>query len=288
MPYEYLAHHGIKGMKWGVRRYQNPDGSLTPEGRQRYGRDLGSHTISKGTTVYRATVNPGETKDYMYVTYTNADRALYKGSYGQSSLTSQQGGQKLYETSYKLTKDLKVPSRDLVQQIINEEMTNDPKFRNQASEAQAGAWFMKQWFSESYGSSDEASYMYDKYSRGEMSYEEYEKDFNKHVFDMGKEWAKKHVSQYSSMSVNEVFAEGAQSFGTSQYNKTKIANRLKALGYNAMVDEAGVGFNTTKEGIEPLIVFDSDSFEVMSSSYVSPSTSKKYDEEYRKWQRTSR
>lgn len=32
----YLAHHGIKGQKWGVRRYQNPDGSLTPEGRQRY------------------------------------------------------------------------------------------------------------------------------------------------------------------------------------------------------------------------------------------------------------
>ena len=32
-----LAHHGIKDMKWGVRRYQNPDGSLTPEGRRRYG-----------------------------------------------------------------------------------------------------------------------------------------------------------------------------------------------------------------------------------------------------------
>lgn len=35
-----LQHWGIKGMKWGVRRYQNKDGSLTPAGRKRYDDDF--------------------------------------------------------------------------------------------------------------------------------------------------------------------------------------------------------------------------------------------------------
>lgn len=32
----YLQHWGIKGMKWGIRRYRNPDGTLTEAGKKRY------------------------------------------------------------------------------------------------------------------------------------------------------------------------------------------------------------------------------------------------------------
>lgn len=35
-----LQHHGTKGMRWGVRRYQNKDGSLTPAGKKRYNKEM--------------------------------------------------------------------------------------------------------------------------------------------------------------------------------------------------------------------------------------------------------
>ena len=37
-----LCHHGILGMKWGIRRYQNADGTLTPKGKKRYNKLTGS------------------------------------------------------------------------------------------------------------------------------------------------------------------------------------------------------------------------------------------------------
>lgn len=45
----YLAHHGVKGMKWGIRRYQNADGSLTNKGKKKYLKGTGVDHMGRET-----------------------------------------------------------------------------------------------------------------------------------------------------------------------------------------------------------------------------------------------
>lgn len=45
---DYIAHHGIKGMRWGVRRFQNKDGTRTPAGKKRENMVAKRVTTKKG------------------------------------------------------------------------------------------------------------------------------------------------------------------------------------------------------------------------------------------------
>lgn len=59
----YLEHHGIKGQRWGVRRFQNKDGSLTNAGRKRLGystKDVKSAVIKGGKAVGGAVATVGK------------------------------------------------------------------------------------------------------------------------------------------------------------------------------------------------------------------------------------
>lgn len=60
---EYICHHGIKGQKWGIRRYQNPDGSLTEEGKKRYLNPDGTFTKEGKELLYK---KASESKNLWY------------------------------------------------------------------------------------------------------------------------------------------------------------------------------------------------------------------------------
>lgn len=118
----YLAHHGIKGQKWGVRRYQNPDGTLTDEGRRRYGYE----TIEKGSTVRRITSvdTKGTTNKSGLYTFGEKSEADYKDSAKYLPSVNPSYGSNVKRakvTQYEFTKDAKLLSgHDAVDAYMSE------------------------------------------------------------------------------------------------------------------------------------------------------------------------
>lgn len=88
------------------------------------------------------------------------------------------------------------------------------------------------------------------------------------------------------------------SFGTSEYTKNKLLKELKKLGYDAMIDHAGIGrVGTTgpdgkriysdQQGIAPLIIFDKDDLlEEISTNRVNDEEQASSRRKYMDWYRS--
>lgn len=105
-----LYHYGILGMKWGIRRYQNKDGTLTPEGRRRLGLDKydADHDtdilLKKGTKASRV-VNTGSYYEYAEPMLGGSEQAAQK--YINDVLSKEKG----YERKYVSIDDVKNSGR---------------------------------------------------------------------------------------------------------------------------------------------------------------------------------
>lgn len=76
-----LLHWGIKGMKWGVRRYQNKDGTLTPAGKKRYNAKSESDAKSMSDQELRSKIN----RMNLEKRYVNLSKNLSKNTNSKTS-----------------------------------------------------------------------------------------------------------------------------------------------------------------------------------------------------------
>ena len=292
----YLAHFGIKGQKWGVRRYQNPDGSYTAAGRERYGvndplktkysKNLQSGRVDhnkiehpdlkKGTRIYRISSKQSDLgKSRLYVTYDEAkDRNYYL-----SGIWNPDKSDKLYEQYLEPVKDLKIASLPIVSKESAKIYGNDP---SKVGEAFINAFAATRLS----GDPSDVQKAYNKWDGSAKSLHNVKvngydaqslSDYFSERVQVPKKYLYEDLMDKYSRNASALYKDAADAVNADPNAQKKLTKALKELGFDGQVDAAGLGHlesgQTTSERLaknerniapaygtvanDPLIIFDS-------------------------------
>lgn len=292
-----LYHHGIKGQKWGVRRFQNRDGTriathkktYTTFGANKQDKTLGErHRIPKGTKMYRTTTAKDEDNTGMtYVSYQTADRLYYKAWVTNSAKRDHKD---TYEKTYKLKEDLLIPSRDEVRKAYSDAVIKLGKktVDDALKQFVIGDRVINNDINQAKKDLKTYDAMRKAYSKGETvlpgvntkTGESVTTQFkikngkpvvvrsmtgtqmtNAEAYEGGVAFYHRIIESNKNKTLSD-FAVGMGTLTRNPKVKEEMIKSLKAKGYNAIVDEAGVGSfamdgkTATREGQETLILFD--------------------------------
>lgn len=310
MPME-LYHHGIKGQKWGVRRYQFADGSYTPAGKKRYqnnqnnteriaslmsmkvseltntaktqitGRQYVDTYLKKGTTFSRIQTSKDFENFAFYATYKKHDVDEYMGLFGKN-LTSRanaeakraekQANASGSDADLAIAKQLRSKSDNMKVYQLKIDATKKLKIPSDENAGHITANLLKEPdFKKNVVASIEDSKAKMRRPTQQVLFKQAQNALNKDPSILSKS---EKVAIYKALNLS-----------LTNHNSQEIAaqdrfySELKKKGYNALLDYNDKEYSSY-HAKRPMIVFDTDSVKLQSVTETNP---KVVDRLYRRY-----
>lgn len=308
-----LYHHGVKGQKWGVRRYQYADGSLTPQGKRRYNNDS-KHSIekfadsmvgksvrhlvnsaktkatgkqyvdgylAKGTTLARIQTSQNFEKFAFFATYKKSDMDRYMGLFGKNLSSRAQAEAKQAEK--------KANASGSEEDILNAKALREKADGTKVYQLKLTATKKLRVPSDENVSDITVNLLKEKKFKDDLeasivdSKEKMKRPSQQMLFNQAQKALKKDLNSLTSSEKVSIYK--AFNLSLVNHNPQEIAaqdrfyGELKKKGYNALLDYNDKQYSSY-HAKRPMIVFDVDAVKLTSVTETNPKVVNKLYQKY--------